>query len=84
MFTKGQVCLGPVTRAGCKAICPSYGQSCEACRGFITNPNDTSMRELLAKHDLTVEDITTMYTLFTTYQVRETLLSGKARTAGND
>jgi coenzyme F420-reducing hydrogenase gamma subunit len=84
MFTKGKVCLGPVTRAGCKAICPSYGQSCEACRGFITNPNDTSMRELLAKHNLTVEDITTMYTMFTTYQVRETLLSGKTRTAGND
>jgi coenzyme F420-reducing hydrogenase gamma subunit len=84
MFTKGKVCLGPVTRAGCKAICPSYGQSCEACRGFLTNPNDSSMRELLAKHGMTVEDITTMYTMFTTYQVRETLLSGKARTAGND
>jgi sulfhydrogenase subunit delta len=84
MFTKGKVCLGPVTRAGCKAICPSYGQSCEACRGFITNPNDTSMRELLAKHNLTVEDITAMYTMFTTYQVRETLLSGKTRMAGND
>ena len=84
MFTKGKVCLGPVTRAGCKAICPSYGQSCEACRGFITNPNDSSMRELLAQHNLTVEDITTMYTMFTTYQVRETLLSGKTRTAGND
>jgi hypothetical protein len=73
-----------VTRAGCKAICPSYGQPCEACRGFITNPNDTSMQALLAKHGMTVEDITTMYTMFTTYQVRETLLSGKARTAGND
>lgn len=84
MFTKGKVCLGPVTRAGCKAICPSYGQSCEACRGFLTNPNDSSMRDLLAKHGMTVEDITTMYTMFTTYQVRETLLSGKARTAGND
>jgi coenzyme F420-reducing hydrogenase gamma subunit len=84
MFTKGKVCLGPVTRAGCKAICPTYGQSCEACRGFITNPNDTSMRELLAKHNMTIEDITSMYTMFTTYQVRETLLTGKARTAGND
>jgi hypothetical protein len=42
------------------------------------------MQALLAKHGMTVEDITTMYTMFTTYQVRETLLSGKARTAGND
>ena len=84
LFTMGKVCLGPVTRAGCKAICPSYGQSCEACRGFITNPNDASMRELLAKHDMTIEDIISMYTMFTTYQVRETLLTGKARTAGNE
>jgi coenzyme F420-reducing hydrogenase gamma subunit len=77
MFTKGQVCMGPVTRAGCKAICPSYGQSCEACRGFISDPNQTSMRDLLVKHGLTVEDITTRYTMFTTYQVRETLLQRK-------
>jgi len=79
LFTLGKVCLGPVTRAGCKAICPSYGQSCEACRGFITNPNDTSMRELLAQHGLTPEEITTMYTMFTTYQVRQQLAKEESR-----
>jgi coenzyme F420-reducing hydrogenase gamma subunit len=73
LYTKGEVCLGPVTRAGCGAICPSYGASCEACRGFITNPNDNSMREVLAEAGLTVEDITSIYTMFTTYQVREKL-----------
>lgn len=73
LFTKGKVCLGPVTRAGCGAICPTYGASCEACRGFITNPNDNSMREVLAEAGLTVEDITSIYTMFTTYQVREKL-----------
>jgi coenzyme F420-reducing hydrogenase gamma subunit len=78
LYTKGSVCLGPVTRAGCDAICPTYGQSCEACRGFITNPNDTSMRNLLAEHGLTVEDITTRYTMFTTYQVRERLMQKEA------
>jgi len=74
LFTKGQVCMGPVTRAGCKAICPSYGQSCEACRGFISNPNDTSMRNLLEEHGLTPEALTSMYTMFNTYQVREKLM----------
>ena len=74
LFTLGKVCMGPVTRAGCKAICPSYGQSCEACRGFIPDPNDSSMREVLAKHGLTPDEITTMYTMFTTYQVREKLI----------
>jgi coenzyme F420-reducing hydrogenase gamma subunit len=79
MFTKGSVCLGPVTRSGCGAICPTYGDSCEACRGFISNPNDTSMRDLLAKHGLTVEDITTRYTMFTTYQVREQMMKKEAQ-----
>jgi coenzyme F420-reducing hydrogenase gamma subunit len=79
LFTKGQVCMGPVTRAGCKAICPTYGQSCEACRGFISNPNDTSMRELLAQHGLTPEEITTMYTIFTGYQVRQQLSKAESR-----
>lgn len=79
LFTKGQVCMGPVTRAGCNAICPTYGQSCEACRGYISNPNDTSMRNLLAEHGLTVDDILTRYTMFTAYQVREKLMEKEAQ-----
>lgn len=74
LFTKGKVCLGPVTRAGCDAICPSFGQSCEACRGFISNPNDSSMRNVLTQHGLSVDEVTSMYTMFTTYQVREKLM----------
>ena len=71
LFTKDKVCMGPVTKAGCKAICPSYGQSCEACRGFISNPNDPSMREVLAQNGLTPEEVMSMYTMFTGYQVRQ-------------
>ena len=71
MYTKGKVCLGPITRAGCKAICPTYGQSCEACRGYISNPNDSSMRHVLEKHGKTVDEIAAMYTMFTTYQVQK-------------
>lgn len=70
LFTKRQVCLGPVARAGCNAICPSYGQSCEACRGLISNPNGSSMRNVLEEHGLSPEDISTIHTMFTTYQVR--------------
>jgi coenzyme F420-reducing hydrogenase gamma subunit len=77
LFTRGKVCLGPVTRAGCKAICPTYGQPCEACRGFISNPNDSSMRSVLAEHGLGVEDVTSLFTMFTTYQARQKMAAEK-------
>jgi coenzyme F420-reducing hydrogenase gamma subunit len=82
LFTRNKVCLGPVTRAGCGAICPTYGQSCEACRGFITNPNDSSMRNVLAEHGMSVEEITSIYTMFTAYQVRQKLMQAEKASGG--
>lgn len=73
LFTLGKVCLGPITRAGCKAICPSYGQPCEACRGYISNPNDSSMKHVLEEHGMTVDQVTSLYTMFTAYQVGQKL-----------
>ncbi len=33
MVAKGLACLGPVTRAGCGAICPTMGRDCYGCFG---------------------------------------------------
>jgi len=52
VYHPGGVCLGPITRAGCGAICPTYGSGCEGCRGLIPEPNLNSMHELLAGHGL--------------------------------
>jgi len=35
LLEKGEPCLGPITRAGCDARCPSYGIACIGCRGAI-------------------------------------------------
>jgi coenzyme F420-reducing hydrogenase gamma subunit len=33
MVARGQPCLGPVTHAGCGALCPSYARGCYGCFG---------------------------------------------------
>ncbi len=35
----GLVCLGPITMAGCGALCPSYKRGCYGCYGPVGNPN---------------------------------------------
>jgi len=39
MFEQGQLCLGPITQAGCNAPCPAAGLGCWGCRGPAEEPN---------------------------------------------
>ena len=36
-------CLGPVTQAGCAALCPSYDRACYGCYGPMETPNTASL-----------------------------------------
>ena len=56
-FERGEVCLGPVTRAGCQAICIDAGDRCRGCRGPIDNPRLSPYRQILYDHGLTLEDV---------------------------
>lgn len=40
---RGVPCLGPVTQAGCGALCPSYDRGCYGCYGPMETPNTTSL-----------------------------------------
>jgi sulfhydrogenase subunit delta len=48
MVAHGTPCLGPVTHAGCGALCPSYNRGCYGCYGPMETPNAPSLSKWLA------------------------------------
>jgi len=71
LYQRGKTCLGPITRAGCKAICPAYGYACEGCRGLVPSPNLESIREVLAEAGVAEADIENKLTMFLTYPLMQ-------------
>jgi sulfhydrogenase subunit delta len=67
----GKPCLGPITRAGCGAICTSYGDGCEGCRGWAPEANFQYMRDILRGHGLNDYEIDMRFTMFNHYQMQE-------------
>lgn len=63
-FDHGEICLGPVTRAGCRAICIDGGDRCRGCRGLIETPRTSPYHRVLEEHGLTVDDILDQYRTF--------------------
>jgi coenzyme F420-reducing hydrogenase gamma subunit len=45
MVAGGTTCLGPVTQAGCGALCPSYNRGCYGCFGPMESPNTSSLAD---------------------------------------
>jgi sulfhydrogenase subunit delta len=48
MVAHGTPCLGPVTQAGCGAICPAYQRGCYGCFGPSEAPNTRALADALA------------------------------------
>jgi coenzyme F420-reducing hydrogenase gamma subunit len=47
VFDMGMICMGPITRAGCNAICPRNHFGCWGCRGAVDEANYESFIEIL-------------------------------------
>ena len=45
MVAQGVPCLGPVTQAGCGALCPAYNRGCYGCFGPMESPNVAALAE---------------------------------------
>ncbi|HTQ10130.1 MAG TPA: hypothetical protein VMI31_08680 [Fimbriimonadaceae bacterium] len=53
---QGAACLGPITQAGCGAICPSFERGCYGCFGPCMTPNTASWSQLMTKHGVTARE----------------------------
>ena len=49
LFLEGEPCLGPVTKGGCEAICPSRGLRCWGCFGALHGGNQRAFKILMEK-----------------------------------
>jgi coenzyme F420-reducing hydrogenase gamma subunit len=61
MVAHGTPCLGPLTHAGCGALCPSYDRGCYGCFGPMEAPNTDALGAWLAAHGLPERDIVRLY-----------------------
>lgn len=55
LFDLGEPCMGPVTRAGCDAWCPSNRFGCWGCRGPSTDANVEEWRKIMKREGVSTE-----------------------------
>lgn len=57
MVSKGIPCMGPVTRAGCGALCPGLGRDCYGCYGPAENANTDALVARFLALGLSAEEV---------------------------
>lgn len=57
-------CMGPVTTAGCGALCPSRGKACDGCRGPANDANAESLARTFSEYGLHRSDIVRRFRKF--------------------
>ena len=64
MVAHGTPCLGPVTHAGCGALCPSYDRGCYGCFGPMDAPQTRPLARQLAVLGLSRGEVHRLFSTF--------------------
>lgn len=64
---QGIPCLGPVTQAGCGAICPSYDRGCYGCYGPLQQGNSPALSDQLLANGCAASDLVPLFRNFNGY-----------------
>jgi sulfhydrogenase subunit delta len=64
LFELAELCLGPITRAGCDAPCPAAGLGCWGCRGPAQEPNIEEFLSMAKERGFGEEEILDRLTFF--------------------
>lgn len=60
----GTACLGPVTQAGCGALCPAFHRGCYGCFGPQDTPNTVSLADRLLAHGMREDEVQRVFRTF--------------------
>lgn len=64
VMVTGTPCLGPVTHAGCGALCPGFQRGCYGCYGPMETPNTRSLAGAFAGAGVTRDDLLRVFRTF--------------------
>jgi coenzyme F420-reducing hydrogenase gamma subunit len=64
MVAHGTPCLGPVTHAGCGALCPSHDRGCYGCFGPMETPNAVALSRQMSKLGMDEGALKRVYSTF--------------------
>ncbi|WP_048103794.1 NADH:ubiquinone oxidoreductase [Aciduliprofundum sp. MAR08-339] len=73
LLEEGYLCMGPITRAGCNALCTSNGTVCLGCRGPYEDANIKGHIKILRDMGFSKDEIIEAYSIFSYEKLKEVI-----------